>query len=771
MINSIPVIPTPTPIVMDPGQVIRPMTTPMVIPGGGTGARIRSTTGGVAPVRGPSNNFINRRARRETLADNELARRQLLEDEARIRKQKIEDAEWEREAKIMDYETDREWDLAKEDRDLNRELDKEKARIESEIAKEKREEKYKIAAEERAAEQAQIKSDQEWERGKPERELREKQINAQIELSQQQLEEVKQRMEDNKKKYDLEVEKAYFQFRSNAKSVRSGAKLKKRITSFIDDLPNKKQAILDKARANAMVHVLALVKMGDNIDPVSEEFLDPLYEEFDINDFSELTDETQRQKFLDKVLIKAQNDELALGGYVKSIKDTLERSVLEHNNLVRQHEIYLNMLTRVSDKEIDEESYAVLDKEFKKILGLNNKSISSVNAKGGLDSEGNPTTPPADANLIAPDLKTPASAAEPTEEETKDFIDDLTNKDPGKEVIADPEGESVNPTGDEVEQADSFLDPKTGDDDLEEEEEDSRYNSMLINAGSAIGDGVDKIGEAISDSGIVDAASNAVSSAADMAISPEGAAITGSLLATDKGREIIGQAGQTLKDTGRGIANATITPTGSQYATDELKNLQGVLNEAPDDLVEKPVKQVWTDPETGLPAEKGTKGAVPSKVNRLQPEGIANKVNQALGANGSKTFTEPPPAPEGNAKKDLRARAEWQLRLRDHVNTQVQESRKALGVRLNQSVQSMKAKGSRVKGKVPSGVLDFIGNVMKGLVIVEVAYLGKDLVDYLSMEDPKLLEDIKAHEPLEAAREQVQADLNATAAEAQELVQ
>jgi hypothetical protein len=815
---------------MDPGQVIRPQQ--IVAPSApAPGAAIMAPG---TPVRRDPNGTARMAARDRILrsqqvADAERVRQQKIEDAIIARRQQLEDEEWRRQIQVEDAAYEDEKNLRDEER-KNKRADeiariKRAEEIADDISKRGRElrdrddtRKYneQVLAEQRDYDEKILeaknkredeKDKRDWERGAQDRVRQSEKHTQWMAESKARLAEIQERQKQIKIESLFNTKKSYADFLNDVATNKVNSDYRERLDEIINRLSIEEEALQNYAieKTIGVINNLVDIYLKNGIDDDTDEWLEKLFAQYGMDDVTDIKDKPELvNQIAFNVMSQVTNNPTLLMSIqpLTEVKTAIETATQGQKELVQQQKQFELARSKVSNKTFDEEAVKMLKKAYRMRIGmLGEDPYTQVEDKTQFDENGEPRNLPKESP--SEDIEGKSIEQDPpkiTKKDTKDFLDDLGNENPADEAIKDatvtdesnssavikpatPDASTfLEASGTDESNSSAVIKPSAGatsfietegtdDDNMTEPDDEAKYNSMILNAGSAIGDGVDALGEVIDRSGVGDAASNAISSAADMAISPEGAAITGSLLSTDKGREIIGQAGQTLKDTGRGIANATITPTGPQYATDELKNLQGVLNEGSDDLVEKPVKQTWTDPKTGLPATKGTKGAVPNKVNRLQPEGIANKVNQALGANGSKTFTEPPPAPGGNAKKDLRARAEWQLRLRDHVNTQVQESRKALGVRLKQSVQSMKAKGSRVKGKVPSGVLDFIGNVMKGLVIVEVAYLGQDLVDYLSMEDPKLLGDIKAHEPLEAAREQVQADLNATLAEAQELVQ
>lgn len=790
----------------DLGQVIRPQQ--LVVPTApNAGARIMAPS---APVRVDPNGAARQAARdrilrRNQVADAELTRQQQIEDAILARRQQIEDEEWKRQLQVDDAAYEDEKYLRNEDSKNKRadaistakrsESIQDDARNRIRILGDRQElrgHNKEVLEEQRGYDKELLEArnkredeqeERKWRRAAPGRVQGAEKHTQWMKESEARLKESEARKAQINSESLLNTKKAYADFLSDVATNRVDSDYRDRLDEIIERLSIEEEALQNYAveKTIGVLNNLVKIYIDTGIDKETDEWLEKLFEQYGMQEVTDIKDKPELVDVIaHNVMSQVQNNETLLMSIqpLGEVKSAIETAAQDQKELVQQQKQFELARSKATNKTYDPEAVEMLKKAYRTRIGhFGQDAFEEVESKTKVDENGVPRGTPAEE--ITEDVdgnKVEEKVPDVSEKDTKAFLDDLGDSNPMKETIKDTEtideSNSSATIAPAPEGASTFIDMEgTDDDNMTASDDGAKYNSMILNAGSSIGDGINSLGEVIDRSGIGDAASNAVSSASDMAMSPEGAAITGSLLATDKGREIIGQAGQTLQDTGRGIANATIAPTGSQYATDELKNLQGALNEAPSDLVEKPVKQVWIDPETGGPAGKGTKGAVPSKVNRLQPEGISNKVNQALGANGSKTFTESPPAPEGNAKKDLRARAEWQLRLRDHVNTQVQESRQALGARLNQSLKSMKAKGSRVKGKVPSGVLDFIGNVMKGLTILEVAYLGQDLVEYLSMEDPKLLEDIKAHEPMEAVREEVQSDLNATAAEAQELAQ
>jgi len=122
-----------------------------------------------------------------------------------------------------------------------------------------------------------------------------------------------------------------------------------------------------------------------------------------------------------------------------------------------------------------------------------------------------------------------------------------------------------------------------------------------------------------------------------------------------------------------------------------------------------------------------------------------DNANKLLESKGLKPYTEPMPDPHPNKKLDLKQRAEWQLRFRDHVNKQVQGSRTALKTRLMSAIKAMKP-------GMPQGKLGkFLKVLGPAVAAYEVIALGKDIYELLSTEDPEAAQSLKDHLETEEA--------------------
>jgi hypothetical protein len=162
------------------------------------------------------------------------------------------------------------------------------------------------------------------------------------------------------------------------------------------------------------------------------------------------------------------------------------------------------------------------------------------------------------------------------------------------------------------------------------------------------------------------------------------------------------------------------------------KSVEGQLNTDQKALVseaDKVGKQQFLDQDGNVGPKKGGKGLTPVK-KTLSVDQV-NGVNKLLNDYKLEPFTEAEPKTTGSASKDLKAKIEHQIKLRDHLNGQIKKRRSVIAAKL----KSMKKKYDSAKQTK-------IGSLLNKLMIVgavaEGANIIYDLYDAFKGDDPEL---------------------------------
>lgn len=747
----------------DLGQVIRPQQ--VVAPTAPTaGATIMAPA---APVRVDPSGAARQAARdrilrRNQVADAKLARQQEIEDAILARQQQIEDAEYERQIEIDDaayddekylrdqkYKDDRadqiarikrSQGLADDVRDRGRELaDRDDTReYQKGVLEEQRDYDAELREEEYKREDEIDKRD--YERGATERKQAREKHNQFIKESNARLAESKKRKEVLDQEALFNTKKMYAEFLNEVATNKEATAYRQNLDRIIESLSVEEEALQSYAinKTISAVNNIVKVYLDVGLDGDGDEWVEQLFEQNGLSEVQDIGNDPELAKALAfSVMSQVQeNPTLTMSiAPLAEVKSAMETAASEQKQLVEQMKQFQIARTKASNKTIDPAAVEVMKKAFRTRIGhLGEDAFEEVESKTTFDEDGTPRGTPADE--ITEDVdgnKVEEKVPEVSEKDKKDFLDDLSDADPMEEAIKDTEAidesnssATIKPAS---EGASTFVEAEGTDEDNMTEPEEFNPRSITLNTADVVGKGLDVLDRM--DLGGV--ASDAASFAGENAeiIAPLGVAARKPII---EGSKKVGQAGANVI---KGGADAISNSAAMQALTKADPDIGNIDDVVPDVDPNKPVEQRWMKDGQDITGIKGVPGAEPVKVTNLMGADSVDSANKLLESKGLKPYTEPMPDPHPNKKIDLKQRAEWQLKFRDHVNKQIQGSRTALRTRLMSAIKAMKP-------GMPQGKLGkFLKVLGPAAAAYEVIALGKDVYELLSREDPEAAQAVQ----------------------------
>ena len=785
--------------VMDPGQMIRPkQVVAPVAPSAGSGIMSPGTPIRVDPKGTARQAARDRILRRQRVSDAELARQQMIEDAILARRQKIEDDKYLRQIQIDDaayedekflrdqeYKDERADDIARikrgedladditnrgrvlSDRDDLRGYKREVLEDERGYNNDQRDEKY------RREDEVDLKD---YNRGATDRDQQRAKHKLWVKESKARLRESRLTQEQIKSDALFKTKQLYAEFLNDVASNEETSGYRERLDAVIDSLSVEEKALQTYAMERTIGALNSAIEVYIDVgldSDESEEWLENLFSQAGLQEVTEISTETIEELAF-KVMSQVEADSsIALGiAPLTEVKTAIEVAARDQKLLVEQKKQFEIARSKVSNEAMDPKAIEYMKRAFRtKIGNLGEDAFEEVESKTKLDEDGKPRDIPSDNPTE--DVGGNSIDKDPplvTKGDTKAFLDDLGNENPTEEAIKDtedidesnssatiapaPEGAStfIEPNATEGESnssavinpgASSFIDENATDDDNMTEPDDFDPRSMTLNAVDLAGKGidvldrmantqVDVVGPLTDAAEFVGENAEIIAPAVVAARKPLGKGIK-------KGYEglenVIGKAGDAVANTAP--VQALTAPDPSVGNIDDL---------VPDVDPNKPVAQRWKTPDgVDVTGQKGVSNARPVKVSNLMSEESVGRANQLLESKGFKPFTEPLPDADPNKKLDLKQRAEWQLRFRDHINQQVASGRTTLRTRLMNALKAMKP-------GMPQGKLGkFLKVLAPAATAYEVIALGKDIYELLSREDPEAAQAVKEQLEVEEA--------------------